>query len=104
MKKALKIFAVALSSIIGLVLLVIGLTVWVVFTPERLTPVVREVASEYVQCEHTIGKVELTFFSTFPRFGLNIDSVTVVNPMEGATSDTVLSIPRMVVSVDVMAF
>ena len=104
MKKALKIFAVALSSIIGLVLLVIGLTVWVVFTPERLTPIVREVASEHVQCEHTIGKVELTFFSTFPRFGLCIDNVTVVNPMEGATSDTVLSIPRMVVSVDVMAF
>ena len=104
MKKALKIFAVALSSIIGLVLLVIGLALWVVFTPERLTPIVREVASEYVQCEHTIGKVELTFFSTFPRFGLCIDNVTVVNPMEGATSDTVLSIPRMVVSVDVMAF
>ena len=84
MKKALKIFAVALSSIIGLVLLVIGLAIWVVFTPERLTPIVREVANEYVQCEHTIGKVELTFFSTFPHFGLAIDSIIVVNPVEGA--------------------
>ena len=102
MKKALKIFAVALSSIIGLVLLVIGLTIWVVFTPERLTPIVREVASEYVQCEHTIGKVELTFFSTFPRFGLNIDSVAIIHPIEGAPNDTVVAIPQMKVSLDVM--
>ena len=103
MKKALKIFAVALSSIIGLVLLVIGLAIWVVFTPERLTPIVRNVASEYVKCEHHIGKVELTFFSTFPHFGLAIDSLTVVNPVEGAPSDTVLSVPHAVTSVDVMA-
>ena len=102
MKKALKIFAVALSSIIGLVLLVIGLAIWVVFTPERLTPIVREVASEYVQCEHTIGKVELTFFSTFPRFGLSIDSVMLINPIEGAPNDTVVAIPQMKVSLDVM--
>ena len=102
MKKALKIFAVALSSIIGLVLLVIGLAIWVVFTPERLTPIVREVASEYVQCEHTIGQVELTFFSTFPRFGLNIDSVMLINPIEGAPNDTVVAIPQMKVSLDVM--
>ena len=102
MKKALKIFAVALSSIIGLVLLAIGLAIWVVFTPERLTPIVREVANEYVQCEHTIGKVELTFFSTFPRFGLNIDSVMLINPIEGAPNDTVVAIPQMKVSLDVM--
>ncbi|MBO5404413.1 MAG: AsmA family protein [Paludibacteraceae bacterium] len=102
MKKALKILAIALSSIIGLVLLVIGLAIWVVVTPERLTPIVREVASEYVQCEHTIGKVELTFFSTFPRFGLNIDSVMLINPIEGAPNDTVVAIPQMKVSLDVM--
>ena len=64
----------------------------------------REVASEYVQCEHEIGKVELTFFSTFPRFGLRIDSVAVIHPMEGAPSDTVVHIPHAVLSVDVLAF
>ena len=103
MKKALKIFGITLGSMIGVVLLVIGLAIWVVFTPERLTPIVREVASEYVQCEHEIGKVELTFFSTFPRFGLRIDSVAVIHPMEGAPSDTVVYIPHAVLSVDVLA-
>ena len=104
MKKALKIFGIALCSIIGVVVLAIGAAVWVVFTPERLTPIVRGVASEYVKCDHTIGKVELTFFSTFPRFGLSIDSVVVINPMEGAPSDTVVAIPQMTMSVDAMDF
>ena len=104
MKKALKIFGITLSSMIGIVLLVIGLAIWVVFTPERLTPIVRNVAKEYVKCEHHIGKVELTFFSTFPHFGLALDSITLVNPTTGANSDTVAHIPHAVVSVDVMAF
>ena len=103
MKKALKIFGITLGCIILLLAIVIGSALWVVFTPERLTPIVRNVAKEYVKCEHHIGKVELTFFSTFPHFGLAIDSLTVVNPVEGAPSDTVLSVPHAVTSVDVMA-
>ena len=103
MKKALKIFGITLGCIILLLAIVIGSALWVVFTPERLTPIVRNVASEYVKCEHHIGKVELTFFSTFPHFGLAIDSIIVVNPVEGAPSDTVLSVPHAVTSVDVMA-
>lgn len=103
MKKALEIFGITLGSIVILLALLIGSALWVVFTPERLTPIVRNVASEYVKCEHHIGKVELTFFSTFPHFGLAIDSLTVVNPVEGAPSDTVAHIPHAVLSVDVMA-
>ena len=103
MKKALKIFGITLGCIILLLAIVIGSALWVVFTPERLTPIVRNVASEYVKCEHHIGKVELTFFSTFPHFGLAIDSLTVVNHVEGAPSDTVAHIPQAVLSVDVMA-
>lgn len=104
MKKALKIVGIALGSIFILLAVVIGSALWVVFTPERLTPIVREVASEYVKCEHHIGKVELTFFSTFPHFGLAIDSLTVINPVAGAPSDTVVHIPHAVVSVDMLAF
>ena len=104
MKRALKILGITLCSIISIVILVMALSLWVIFTPERLTPIVRNVAKEYVKCEHTIGKVELTFFSTFPHFGLSLDSITVVNPTLGAPSDTVVHIPHAVLSVDVLAF
>ena len=103
MKRALKIFGITLGSTIGFILLVLAVALWVLFTPARLTPIVRDVASNYVKCEHEIGKVELTFFSTFPQFGLAIDSLLLVNAMDGAASDTLLAAPKMVVAVDIVS-
>ena len=101
MKRALKIIGITLGSIIALLLLVVGTALWIVFTPERLTPIVRNVAKDYITCEHEIGKVELTFFSTFPQFGLNIENVILVNPTPGAPSDTLLCAPQLTATVDI---
>ena len=101
MKRALKIFGITLGSTIGFILLVLAVALWVLFTPARLTSIVRDVASHYVRCEHEIGKVELTFFSTFPHFGLAVDSVLLVNAVEGAANDTLLAAPKLVAAVDV---
>ena len=101
MKRALKIIGITLGSIIALLLLVVGTALWIVFTPERLTPIVRNVAKDYITCEHEIGKVELTFFSTFPQFGLNIENVVLVNPTPGAPSDTLLCAPQLTTTVDI---
>ena len=102
MKRALKIFGITLGSTIGFILLVLAVALWVLFTPARLTPIVRDVASHYVKCEHEIGKVELTFFSTFPHFGLAVDSVLLVNAVDGAANDTLLAAPKLVAAVDVV--
>lgn len=103
MKRALKIVGITLGSTIGFILLVLAVALWVLFTPARLTPIVRDVASNYVKCEHEIGKVELTFFSTFPQFGLAIDSLLLVNAVDGAANDTLLAAPKMVVAVDIVS-
>jgi hypothetical protein len=102
MKRALKIFGITLGSTIGFILLVLAVALWVLFTPARLTPIVRDVANHYVKCEHEIGKVELTFFSTFPHFGLAVDSVLLVNAVDGAANDTLLAAPKLVAAVDVV--
>ena len=102
-KRKHKIWCISIASILGLIVLVVGLAIWVIFTPERLTPIVRSVAKEYVTCAHTIEKVELTFVSTFPYVGLEINNFVVNNPMEGAPSDTVLAIPQLIVNLDVIA-
>ncbi|MGM9825867.1 MAG: AsmA family protein [Paludibacteraceae bacterium] len=104
MKRVWKIIGITLGSLLGVVLLVIGVALWLVFTPKRLTPIVRQVADEVITCEHEIGEVELTFFSTFPDFGLRAEGLTIVNPTEGAQSDTLLSAPEVVATVDVVAF
>ena len=103
MRKFLKIAGVTLASLLGLVLVVAGVLVYWVFTPERLTPVVREVADAFITCDYEIGQVDLTFFSTFPEFGLRADGILVENPVVGAQSDTVLAAKKAVARIDIVA-
>ena len=69
MKRVWKIIGITLGSLLGVVLLVISVALWLVFTPKRLTPIVRQVADKIITAEHEVGQVELTFFSTFPISG-----------------------------------
>jgi uncharacterized protein involved in outer membrane biogenesis len=102
MKRALKIFAWTLAGIIVTVVAVVCIAIYLVFTPERLTPIARQLADKYVVCDHEIGEVDLTFFSTFPCFGASVKDVVIINPVTGAQSDTVLAVPELVVALDLM--
>ena len=104
MKKALKVIGWTLLSIILVVVLVACIAMYVVFTPARLTPIARDAAAKFITCEHQIGEVDLTFFSTFPRFGLRADGLLLVNPMNGAQNDTVVEAKHVVATVDIMEF
>ena len=104
MKRFFKIFGITLASIIGLVIIAALVACYVVFTPERLTPIVRNVAKEYILTEHEIGEVDLTVFSTFPKVGLRAKGLYIINPMDGAPTDTVLAAPEVVAKIDVMQF
>ena len=104
MKKALKIIGWTLFGVVMTVIAVICIAVWLVFTPARLTPIARQAAAQFITCEHEIGEVDLTFFSTFPRFGLRANGLLLVNPKAGAQNDTVVVAPNFVATVDVMEF
>lgn len=69
-KKALKITAITLGSFIVLATAVIGIVIYFIFTPARITPIVRNAANEMLDAQLDVESVELTFFSTFPQFGL----------------------------------
>ena len=102
--KTLKIIGWTLLGLVLTVVAVVCIAMYVVFTPERLTPIARQAADKFIACEHEIGEVDLTFFSTFPRFGLRADGLLLINPKAGAQNDTVVSAPRLVATVDVMEF
>ena len=99
--KALKILCWTLLGIVLTVVAVVSIAMYVVFTPQRLTPVAREAADRFIACPYEIGEVDLTFFSTFPRFGLRADGLLLINPMEGAQNDTVVEAKHFVATVDV---
>ena len=104
MKKTLKIIGISLLSLVGLVLVALGTACWLVFTPARLTPIVNKLADKYITCETQVESVNLTFFKTFPLLGLDVKGVTVINPVEGAATDTVAHVDRLTLSVDAMGF
>lgn len=104
MKKAFIIAGVISGSAIGLVLIAVLVVIHMVFTPARLTPIARQAADKFITCSYEIGEVDLTFFSTFPRFGLRADGLVLINPKAGAPNDTVVQARHLTATVDVMEF
>ena len=77
MKKSLgkRVLKWTLWSLLALVVLIlVGVTIAIhfIFTPAKLTPLVEKTAKEYLNAEVHFGNIELTFFSTFPDFGIQL--------------------------------
>ena len=101
MKKTTKIISISLAIIISILLIVISITCYIVFTPERLTPIMREQAEKHLTCETSLESVNLTFFSSFPNFALEISNLTL---SERARPQEIVSIPRLVMKIDLMKY
>lgn len=99
-KKIFKITLISLASLVGLALIGVCILLWIVFTPKRLTPIVENFAADYITCDYKIGEVELTFFSTFPQFGLKINEVRLVNHIANAPNDTLLNAQNVVAEIN----
>ena len=104
MIKALKIIGWTLLGLVLTVVAVACIAMYVVFTPARLTPIARQAADKFIACPYEIGEVDLTFFSTFPRFGLRADGLLLLNPKAGAQNDTVVEAKHLTATVDVAEF
>ena len=87
MKTTLKVIGWTLLSLVAIVVIAVGITVYVVFTPKRLTPLVDKVASHFITCPYQIDKIDLSLIRNFPNFGLEMEGVYLINPTEGAPSD-----------------
>lgn len=75
----IKILRGMLWGIAGLIIVVlIAITIAVSYLkPERLTPLVEKYANEYVDADISIGRVEISFWHTFPRFELDVTDLSV---------------------------
>ena len=104
MKRALKITAITLSSIIAVLAIAIIIICNIVFSPKTLTPIVRNNVGRFITCQADLDTAELTFFSTFPNFAINLSNVRVINPMAEAQSDTLAHVGRLATSINVGQF
>lgn len=103
-KKTLKITGISLGCLIILLAAAIALAIHFVFTPEKLTPVVVQTANRSLNARVELGSVDLTFFSTFPRFGLRVKDGTLVSKALRDTlwqrRDTLVSFKKAVLVVN----
>ena len=78
-KKILKISSISLGSLLIILTVAIAIAIHFVFTPAKLTPVVVNIANQNLNAKLDLGSVDLTFFSSFPRFGLRLTDGTLVS-------------------------
>jgi hypothetical protein len=104
MKNALKVLLISTASLLVILIIAICIVLWFVFTPEKLTPIVRAQTNKYITCPSEIGKVELTFFSTFPNFGVKVNHFLLLNSTNGSQNDTLVGIDQLVAVVDLAAW
>ena len=103
-KNILKITSLSVAALMVLVLGGIALAVNFIFTPEKLTPVVLKVSNQALNAKLDMKSVELTFFSTFPRFGLKLTDGSLVSKAVNDTlwqkTDSLVSFDKCVVVVN----
>jgi len=92
-RRVMKWFGVTVGVLAGLFLLVCSLIVWIL-TPDRLTPLVEKHASEFLDADVRASRVELTFWKTFPRMRVDVDSLRIVShALDRLTPDQRASLP-----------
>jgi hypothetical protein len=100
MKKIGKILFITVLTLFAVLIVTVSVVSWLVFTPERITPIVRKQVSKFITCKSEIGQVELTFFSTFPDIGFRVSQFALINPAAGAPSDTLVKVNQLVFLID----
>ncbi len=76
--RIIKWLGIGIAAIAVLVIAVISIAVWYL-TPQKLTPMVNRAASEYLLADVDAKRVELTFWHTFPRLEVTVDSLAIVS-------------------------
>src|SRR5690606_27019140 len=87
-KKIIKRTLIALSSIVVLLLTVIAIALNFIFTPQTITPTVTNLLNENLDAKVSCESIELTFFSSFPQFGVKLKNGSVVTHPTGKKNDT----------------
>src|SRR5574344_848736 len=104
MRKPLKITLITILALFILLGAMLGYLLWFVATPPKLTSALKQQVPKFINCHYEIGEVEITFFRTFPKFGIRANDLILINPVPGAPTDTLAAIDEVVGTVDISAW
>ena len=107
-KKTLKISGITLGTVLLVLLVAIAFVINFIVTPKKLTPVVLDAANQTLNAHLDMESVELTFFSTFPQFGLKVKNGSLLskalNDSSWCKTDSLLSFKECVLTVNPIAY
>ena len=100
LKKALKITGISLASLLGLVIIVVLVACWIVFSSSSLTKVAEKAIDKYSPARAKIDDVDLTLVGTYPFLGFRLNGLVVYDDMEISPFDTLAAVDKFTVTVD----
>lgn len=86
--RAIRFTAITAGIVAALFVLLCSLIVWIL-TPSRLTPLVEKTANDLLDADVRIGRVELTFWHTFPKLTLDVDSLSITSHAFATLPDSI---------------
>lgn len=103
-RKLIRVSAITVGALLLTGVVVVAFVINYVFTPDKLTPIVLNVANRSLDADLKVESVELTFFSTFPQFGLKVDEgflvSKVLNDSLPQKTDSLLAFKECVLAVN----
>ena len=103
-RKLIRVSAITVGALLLTGFVVVAFVINYVFTPDKLTPIVLNVANRSLDADLKVESVELTFFSTFPQFGLKVDDgflvSKVLNDSLPQKTDSLLAFKECVLTVN----
>ncbi|MDE6542458.1 MAG: hypothetical protein K2K76_00680, partial [Muribaculaceae bacterium] len=78
LRRCLKIGALTLAALLVIIAALLT-TLVIALSPDRLTRIVTRYSPDYINGTISASRIELTFWSTFPRLSVDIDSLTLVS-------------------------
>lgn len=102
--KILKKIGIALLVLFFVLIIGVAISLWYLFTPEKLTPIINKQAKKYLVCNTNIQKVEPSFFSTYPFFGLEIYNLCLTEKTNSAKADTIFYTHKCLASLNAKSY
>ena len=99
-KKALKITGISLASLIGLVIILVLVVCWMVFSSSSLTKIAEKAIDKYSPARAKIDDVDLTLVGSYPFLGFRLNGLVVYDDMEESPYDTLAAVDKFTVTVD----
>lgn len=99
-KKVLKITGITLGSLIGLVLIVVAVACWLIFSSAGLKKVAEKALDKYSPARAKIDEVDLKLVKSYPFLGFRLNGLVIYDDMEDSPYDTLAAINEFTVTVD----